>query len=36
MKRIADKYGWEVALLGAAWFVESMLNIGTMVAGWFS
>jgi hypothetical protein len=34
MKALAAKYGWEVAALGCAWFVESLLNIASTIAGW--
>lgn len=36
MSKIAQKYGWEAVVLGAAWLVESLLNIGTTIVGWFS
>lgn len=35
MKAIAEKYGLGPAILGSCWLVESVLNIGQIVASWF-
>lgn len=34
MDTIVKKWGWEVAVLGALWIVESALNIVEIVHGW--
>lgn len=36
MSKLAEKYGWEVVFLGVCWIVESLLNIGQTLYGFFS